>query len=181
MYRHGGAGGVLFSIFYELVNRVTRLVVLRPAILETAALLEAHLGKLDAYRHGLCSPAELLPFVDDVDIDLSRDFLDYASAQGDSCYAIFDGDMLVSYCWNSTQPTLIEGDLYMGFRKGYSYRYKEFTRPSHRGRRLSSYNHAESLRLCAASSMRGFAGYVEVNNYVSYRMLQRTQHLFPGF
>jgi hypothetical protein len=180
-YRHGGIGGVLFSLFYKLANRLTRLLVFRAAIVEPAAILEAHLGELDAYRHGLFTPAELLPFVDDTENDLTPEFLDYATVQGDSCYAIFDGDVLASYCWNSDKPTLIERDLYMDFRTGYTYRYKEFTRPSHRGRRLSSYNHAESLRHFAAAGERGFAGYVEANNYTSYHTLQRRNHLFPGF
>ncbi len=181
LYVNGGVGGVLFSLFYILVNRFTRLLVFRAAILEAPALIAEHLGRLDAYQHRLCTPAELMPFVADPANDLSKEFLDYATAQGDSCYAIFDGDELVSYCWNSTKSTLIERDLHMDFRDGYIYRYKEYTRPSHRGRRLSSYNHAESLRHFAASGVQGFAGYVEANNYTSYRKLQRTNHLFPGF
>jgi hypothetical protein len=181
LYRHGGPGGVLFSLLYKLVNRFTRLLVLRAAILEPRALTEEHFDRLAAYRHGLCTPAELLTFADDPANDLTRGFLDYAATQGDSCYAIFEGDVLASYCWNSDKPTRIEQNLYMEFRPGYTYRYKEFTRPSHRGRRLSSYNNAEALRLFAASGVQGFAGYVEANNYTSYRTLQRMNHLFPGF
>jgi len=180
IYRNGGLGGVVFSLLYKLANRFTRLLVLRPAI-EPPALLEAHLGCLGAYRHGLFTPAELEPFVNDPDTDLSCEFLDYAAAQGDTCYAIFEGNLLVNYCWNSDKPTWIERDLFMCFRPGYTYRYKAFTRPSHRGRRLSSYNNAESLRLFAGADMQGFAGYVEANNYISYRTLQRKNHQFPGF
>jgi hypothetical protein len=181
LYRHGGVGGVLFFLIYKLVNHFTRLLVFRVAIIEPPELVAAHLGHLGAYRHGFCSAAELAPFVDDPENDLSREFIEYATAQGDSCYAIFDGDLLVSYCWNSDKPTRIEHDLYMGFRNGYLYRYKEYTRPSHRGRRLGSYGQAESLRLFAASGVKGCAGYVEANNCIQYRMLQRMNHRFPGF
>jgi hypothetical protein len=180
LYRNGGLSGVLVSLFYKLANRFTRLLVLRAAI-EPQALLEAHLGCLDAYRHGLFTSAELEPFVNDPDTDLTCEFLDYAAAQGDTCYAIFEGNVLVNYCWNSDKPTRIERDLFMCFRPGYTYRYKAYTRPSHRGRRLSSYNNAESLRLFAGAGMQGFAGYVDVNNYISYRTLQRKNHQFPGF
>ncbi len=179
-YRHGGVGGVLFSLIYKLVNRVVRLRVFRAAITQPPAL-PADLGRLDGYSHGLFSAAELLPFVDDPENELTRKFLAYAIAQGDTCYAIIDGDILANYCWNSGKSTLVDHDLCMDFRAGYIHRYRGFTRPSHRGRRLSSYNHAESLQLFAASGAQGFAGYVDADNYVSYRVLQRVNHLFPGF
>jgi hypothetical protein len=181
LYRHGGVSGLLFSLFYRLVNRFTRLRIFRMAILDTSVPLESQLGQLSAYRHGLFTPAELEPYADDPENDLSREFLDYAAGQGDSCNAVFEGDKLVSYCWNSDKPTLIEGDLHIEFRGGYVYRYKEFTRRSHRGRRLSSYARAESLRQFAARGLRGYDGYVEDYNFVSYRALQRAGHLFPGF
>lgn len=181
IYRHGGISGVLFSSLYKLVNSFTRLVVVRVATIEPRTIVADHLGRLDSFRHGLVAPADLLPHADDPDNDLTPEFLRYAKAQGHSCYAIFDGDVLVSYCWNSDKPTRIERDLAINFRAGYIYRYKEYTRPSYRGRRLSSYNHAESLRLFSASGAKGFAGYVEADNYVSYRSLQRMNHVFTGF
>ena len=181
LYRHGGVTGLLFYLFYRLVNRFTRLRVFRMAIMDAGAPIDAQLGRLEAYRHGLFKPAELEPYVDDPENALTREFLDYAATQGDTCYATFEGDTLVSYCWNSDKPTLIEDDLHIEFRKGYIYRYKEYTRTSHRGRRLTSFARAESLRLFAATDVKGFAGYVEADNFVSYRALQRANHLFPGF
>lgn len=181
LYRHGGVRGMLFYLFYALVNRVTRLRIFRVGILDATAPLDAQLGQLGAYRHALLSPAELEPYVDDPENDLTHDFLDYAAAQGDTCYATFDGTTLISYCWNSDKATAVESDLNIECRPGYIYRYKEFTRRSHRGQRLSSFARAESLREFAAAGMQGFAGYVEANNFVSYRALQRAGHLFPGF
>ena len=181
LYRHGGVGGMLFYFFYHAVNRFTRLRVFRTVIFEASAPIDAQLGQLAEYRHGLYTPAELAKCADDPETDLSPDFLDYAATQGDTCYAIFEGDTLTSYCWNSDKPTVIEQDLHIEFQPGYIYRYKEFTRHSHRGRRLSSYARAESLRLFAASGIKGYAGYVEADNFISYRALQRTGHLFRGF
>lgn len=112
---------------------------------------------------------------------MTQDFLDYAEAQGDSCYAVIDDDTLVSYCWHSDKPTVIERDLHIEFQRGYIYRYKEFTRHSHRGRRLSSFARAEALRHFAGTGVKGYAGYVEADNFISYRALQRTGHLFPGY
>ncbi|KAF0187860.1 MAG: Uncharacterized protein FD165_2875, partial [Gammaproteobacteria bacterium] len=181
LYRNGDVAGVLFSLLYHIVNRFTRVMVFKPSVVAAPALVYAHLDRLRSYRHGLFGAAELLPYAGDPANDLSREFLEYAAAQGDTCYAIFDGDTLASYCWNSNRPTLIERNLYMNYRSGYLYRYKEYTRPSHRGRRLGSYNHAESLRHFATSDVRGFAGYVEVDNYIQYRTLERLNHRFPGF
>ena len=181
LHRHGGVGGVLFYLFYKLVNRFTRLRIFRAAILEASAPVGQQLGRLNEYRHGLVTPAELAPFVDDPENDLTQEFLDYAAAQGHSCYATFDGNTLVSYCWNSDKPTRIEHDLQMEFANGYLYRYKEFTRSSHRGRRLSTYARAESLCSVIDTGVKGFAGYVEADNYICYRALERGGHLFPGF
>src|SRR5690606_25520249 len=127
LYRHGGVAGLLFCSCYRLVNCFTRLRIFRAVVLDASTPVAAQLGQLDTYRHGLFTPAELARYVDDPENDLTQDFLDYASAQGDSCYAIFDGELLVSYCWNSTRPTRIEDSLHMDFRPGYIYRYKEFT------------------------------------------------------
>jgi hypothetical protein len=181
LYRHGGVTGVLFYLFYKTANRFTRLRVFRAAILEASAPIGRQLGHLHAYRHGLYSPAELKPFIDDPENDLTQEFLDYAAAEGHSCYATFEGNTLVSYCWNSDKPTRIEHDLQMEFAEGYIYRYKEFTRNSHRGRRLSAYARAESLCAIADSGVKGYAGYVEADNFICYRALERGGHLFPGF
>lgn len=182
LVRHGGIGGFLFYLCYRFVNRFTRLRIFRMVILDApSAPIGTQLGRLGAYRHGLFTPEELEPYADDPDNDLSREFLDYAAAQGDTCYATFDGDELVSYCWNSEKPTAIEDGLHIECRPGYIYRYKEYTRPSHRGRRISSYARAEALCLAAAAGVSGYAGYVEADNFVSYRALQRSGHAFPGF
>jgi hypothetical protein len=181
LYRHGGVRGMLFYTFYRVVNSFTRLRVFRAVLFEASAPVEPQLGQLDDFRHGLIDAPALASHVDDPDGDLSHEFLAYADAQGDTCYAVFDGESLVSYCWNSDKPTLIEENLYIEFAPGYVYRYKEYTRPSHRGRRLSAYARAESLRRFAAAGVKGFAGYVEADNFISYRALQRAGHLFPGF
>jgi hypothetical protein len=181
LYRHGGMRGMLFYLFYRFVNSFTRLRVFRAVVLDASAPVEPQLGQLDNFQHGLVEPQELAPHVEDPEGDLSPEFLAYADVQGDTCYAVFDGDALVSYCWNSGKPTMVEDDLYIEFAPGYVYRYKEYTRPSHRGRRISSYARAESLRRFAAAGVKGFAGYVEADNFISYRALQRAGHLFPGF
>lgn len=181
LYRHGGVSGVLFHLLYRTVNRFTRLRIFRAAILEASAPIGAQLARLGPYRHGMFTPEELKRFTDNPENDLTPDFLDYAAAQGDTCYAVLDGDELVSYCWNSDKPTAIEDDLRMEFRNGYIYRYKEFTRPSYRGRRLSTYARAEALCSVADSGVQGYAGYVEIDNFVCYRALERAGHRFPGF
>lgn len=181
LYRHGGVGGVLFHLVYGLVNRVTRLRIFKVVTFDVSAPVGPLLGRLEGYRHGLVHPADLKPFAHDTENDLTLEFLDYAATQGDTCYATFEGDKLVSYCWNSDKPTLIERDLHIEVAQGYIYRYKEFTRRSHRGRRLSALARAESLCLLVDSGVKGFAGYVEADNYVSYRALQRSGHVFPGF
>ena len=181
LFRHGGPGGFFFYLCYRLVNRFTRLRIFRMVILDISAPVDNQLGRLGAYRHGLFKPQDLERYADDPDNDLSREFLEYAAAQGDTCYATFEGDKLVSYCWNSQKPTAIEDGLHIEYRPGYIYRYKEYTRPSHRGRRISTFARAESLCVSAVSGVKGYAGYVEADNFVSYRALQRSGHMFPGF
>ncbi len=181
LYRHGGVSGVLFYLVYKLVNCFTRLRIYRMAILESSASVGPQLGHLGGYRNGLFSPAELKPFVDDPENDLTQEFLDDAAAHGHTCNATFEGNTLLSYCWNSEKPTHIEHDLQMEFAPGYLYRYKEFTRNSHRGQRLSTYARAEALCSFAAAGVKGFAGYVEADNFSCQRALAVGHHVFPGF
>ena len=180
LYRNGGAGGLLFCLLYGLVNRATRLLILRVVKVDFDEVKISHLNQLEGYRYGFFKAEQMRPWAEDPDTDLSHEFLDYARAKGDECFAIFDGDLLANYCWCSEDPTLIEEDLHMEFHPGYYYRYKEFTRVSHRGRRLSSYNSAESLRLLRHCGKQGFAGYVEADNIISYRSVQRKNHTFVG-
>src|SRR5690606_32249616 len=127
LYRHGGVRGMLFYCCYRVVNCFTRLRVFRAVILEASAPIDDQRNRLGFLRHGLLDAVELEPCVDDPENDLSHKFLAYAEAQGDTCYATFDGDALVSYCWNSDKPTVIERDLHIEFAPGYVYRYKEYT------------------------------------------------------
>lgn len=181
VFKNGGVSGVLIKIFHKLANRVTRLLVLRTGMIAFDEINTAHLGKLAHYRHGLYPAEQLRGCTEDPDNDLAAAFIDYAAAQGDRCYAIFEGDKLVNYCWTSQAPTMIEPGLRIEFSPDYYYRYKEYTRPSHRGRRLSSFNHAESMQLLSTSGKKGFAGYVEMDNYISYRSLLKMNHTFAGF
>lgn len=181
LYRNGGLTGLLFALAYKLVNRFTRLYILRAAVIGFPEVHTAHLGQLKDYRYGFFSAGQMRPFTRDPANDLTDDFLDYATSKDDKCFAIFEGGVLVNYCWNSLQPTLIDADLQIEFDPSHYYRYKEYTRPSHRGRRLSSFNSAESLNLLAKSTKKGFAGYVEADNYVSWRSLRRKNHRFVGF
>ena len=181
LYRNGGLSGLLFALAYKLINRFTRLYILRAVVIGFPEVNTAHLGKLQDYRYGFFTAEQMRPFTRDPVNDLTDEFLDYAAAKGDKCFAIIENGVLVNYCWNSLQPTLIDADLQIEFDPAHYYRYKEYTRPSHRGRRLSSYNSAESLNLLANSPKKGFAGYVEADNYVSSRSLQRKNHRFVGF
>lgn len=180
MYRSGGIPGILFCMLYKVINRFTRLQVIRVFMAEPHAVNTHHLHRLDDYRFDLLTADELWPYVDDPENDLSREFLEYARRKGDKCSAVFEGDKLVNYCWNSEKPTLLEDDLNVEFPSGYHYRYKEFTRASHRGRRLGPYSSAEALVRLSSSSNKGFIGCVEANNFISYRAQKRKNYSFPG-
>ena len=100
-------------------------------------------------------------------------FVDRAAARGDECVGIFDGDALVSIGWYSRTPTPLSGALVLHFDPAWTYMFKGFTLKSHRGKRLHGIGMTFALAHYTQAGARGLISYVEFNNLMSLRSVER--------
>jgi hypothetical protein len=124
--------------------------------------------------------SQLREFGRDPRNDLSTEFLDAALAKGDECYGVLRGAELVSYSWYSTQPTIASDGLTIHFNSDFIYRYKGFTHPAYRGRRLHAREISRAVRDFQIRGFRGTVAYVESNNFASLRSCYRVGYRHVG-
>ncbi|HEX3765867.1 MAG TPA: GNAT family N-acetyltransferase [Kofleriaceae bacterium] len=125
------------------------------------------------FEHGFLDTDTLRRFSADPRYDLAPEFLDEASAKGDQCYGILDGDRLVSFGWYSMVPTKISDDLRFCFDQRYMYMYKGFTDPDYRGQRLHARGMTLALHRFRERGARGLVSYVDTTNFDSLRSCYR--------
>jgi hypothetical protein len=94
--------------------------------------------------------------------------------KGDCCLQIFHNNSLASYSWMSNHPTMVTPQLEVIFDTGHVYRYKTFTYPHYRGKRLPAFGCAQCLKKYVAEGYKGFLSIVASNNFSSLRMAYRT-------
>jgi len=110
---------------------------------------------------------ELIKFALDPALDLDSDAVAGAYARGDVCFGYLEQDTLVAYTWKSTVPTRAEDGLWVRFGEGYSYGYKAFTLPSHRGRHLQEHLIHASEHWRMSHGSRYNIGYIDLLNLSS--------------
>lgn len=102
-------------------------------------------------------------------LDLSKDFIDEALGRGDLAFGACDGDKLVAYVWRATGAVPLNKEVIIRFGKPYSYIYKSFTLPSHRGLRLAPnlFRYADRQFMQMGYTHR--CAYIDVHNISSLR------------
>ena len=106
----------------------------------------------------LVDAGDMRPFASDPGNALTEPFIDEAVQKGDRCYALFDGDVLMSYGWYSTRSTRlteIVGEPVLHFDMLYAYMYNGFTLPKYRGQRLHAIGMAAALEKYTEDGQRG--------------------------
>ncbi|MGZ3437911.1 MAG: GNAT family N-acetyltransferase [Polyangia bacterium] len=112
--------------------------------------------------------------------EMPRAFVDQALARGDDCVGIFDGKKLVSIGWYSRTPTPISPSLTLHFDAAWTYMYKGFTLKSHRGKRLHGIGMTFALKHYTDHGARGLISYVEFDNLMSLRSVERMGYRLFG-
>jgi GNAT superfamily N-acetyltransferase len=107
------------------------------------------------------------------DLDLSVAFVADASARGDECFVLLDGDRIASYCWFSARETRMIPGYSVRFAEVDRYAYKAFTHPDYRGRGLLGACLAEAMRHYARRGCRGFVTVIERGNVRSLKAFGR--------
>jgi hypothetical protein len=169
--RHGVANTLHFACL-KLINLVLPFRIMRAFRLERPSL--EHASCPPGYAAGFAGAAELARFARDPQNELSPQFIADALQAGDRCYAIVHGDQLAAYGWCSTRPTPVGlPGFVLHFRSGYAYRYKGFTAPQHRGKRLHALGVTHTLLHFLATGSRGIVLYVESTNLDSLKSVRR--------
>lgn len=178
--RNAGALGAVVDVGYRLANKLTTLMVLRTLKVTLHLLKPVPQNDSDGFRHLYLDEPRLRMFARDPVNELTDRFLDEALAKGDRCSAILDGERLVNYVWCSRKPTRITANLLFEFGADWLYRYKAFTIPTYRGRRLHGMNTTMSLRETIGLGVEGFLCYADLNNYSSLRSMYRRGYVDVG-
>lgn len=116
------------------------------------------------------STQELISASTDPDLQLNPDFVNAAIERGDLAFGAFDEELLVSYIWRTVTTAPHTSDLWVRVDQPYCYSYKSYTRPSHRGKRISPAVHLFSDSEMLKRGYKWRAGFVAVENSASLAM-----------
>lgn len=117
---------------------------------------------------------ELLLFLEDPEIPLSKTFVDDAVSRGDICVGAFAGDRLVAFTWRAFRSTPHAHGLMFSFAKPYRYGYHAFTLPAYRGMHLQEALSKITDALCIERGHTHGMAFIEICNYPSLTMTART-------
>src|SRR5579871_266099 len=121
-----GLGSTLHHAAYRAANRLTEVAVWDAVVNTPDMLDESSLPRSDRVRGRMVEAAAMRPYVADPGNLLTDAFIDEATARGDLCYVLLDGDSVASYGWYSTRPmplTEVRGAPTLHFDPSYAYMY----------------------------------------------------------
>jgi len=133
----------------------------------------AFLQDPEGYAGGFIGERALDAFAGDPETALSAEFVRYALAKGDKCFAFVHHGSLRAYGWYATTPTRVSPDLRIHVARGYVYMYRGFTHASHRGRRLFPTGMSRALRHFLSVGYKGMVLYVDATNLDSLKSCGR--------
>ena len=110
-----GVSKTLFDLFYKSVNTITYGKILQGMTVTMDTLDPRYLEGPEHYTYQILTAKQIADFARDPHNNLPAEFLEYADAKGDECYAILDGDRLAAYGWYSWKPTRISKELTLMF------------------------------------------------------------------
>jgi len=176
-----GRRAAFHELQHRIVNRLMPFQVLK-GMIATADGIDQSLLDAGDLNTRFVSRDELIAAtaVPEVAEEMSADFIERATAQGDECYGIFDGRQLVSFGWYSNQPTQISDDLTLCFDRAWMYMYKGYTLRSHRGKRLHGVGMSLALHAYTKRGSRGLISYVRSTNFQSLRSTERMGYQIFG-
>jgi hypothetical protein len=164
--RRHGAAATAYEMAVKALGAVAEFKILRGVFVERPdpAFIEC------PYQPLLLDEAALRRFAGDPANEMSREFIDEATARGDQCYAICDGERLAAYGWYAfgATPIGIPGVL-LHYSPGYVYMYKGFTHADYRGQRLHAIGMTRALEHYLSKGFKGIVSYVESINFDSLK------------
>jgi hypothetical protein len=171
--RRHGIGAALHDVECRVLNKVTRIDILRAMVVEPGDVTDPEMFQAPGYTGRFVETGELEGYARAGEHDLDPDFLAEARRRGDLCHAMFQGDALVSYGWYARQPTPIDDHFVLHFDPAYTYMFKGYTVPAQRGRRLHAVGMCQALHAFGEDGCRGLVSYVASNNFSSLKSTAR--------
>lgn len=162
-------GQFLFKFLIWATQRLIYFKIFRITVLRLADANPAYLAKVPGFAGGYLDHETCRKLASDPTYDLSDSFLDRALANGDKCYAFMQDGVVASYGWYSDKPGMIYDRFQFHYDKTYIYRYRGFTLPRFRGRRLHASGEAAGLKYYEERGYKGMISIVEAQNYDSRR------------
>ncbi len=154
------------DMFLRAVNRLMFLKVYRCLKLEQLSA-EAP-SPAPGYRGEFLDRGFLRKYATLPEYEIAEDFLEQAFIKGDRCYGWLKGDLLCGYQWYSNGPTDTGWHgLMVNFDARYTYMYKAFTHPAHRGKRLFPAGVEAMFKESCSLGYNGIVTLVETNNPAS--------------
>ena len=157
------------TLYKRVMRTVLSILGLRVFLIRTRPLVENQPDPVlpPGVTLRIISRDDLLAATKDPELDLSDDFAHAALARGDTAFGAFEGTTLVAYTWRASHAAPHGEDIWVKDDRPYRYGYKAFTRPSHRGLRLSPaislFSDAEGLKSGYTHSI----GYIETWNWAT--------------
>jgi hypothetical protein len=177
--RHGWPAA-LHDVQCRALNKVMRFEILKGMVVTLADVADPSLFDAPGFHGSFVEPAALERFARAGTHELDLAFLNEAAERGDRCYALFEGDALASYGWYARQPTAIDEHFTLHFDPAYTYMFKGYTLPEHRGKRLHAVGMCRALRALTEEGQRGLVSYVASNNFASLRSIARMGYRIFG-
>jgi hypothetical protein len=156
-----------------VLNKVTRFEILKGMVVEPPDVTDPAMFEAPGFEGRFVPPEDLTPLAQGGEHELDAGFLEQAAHRGDRCYAMFEGQSLAAYGWYSGQPTPIDEHFRLHFDGAYTYMFKGFTLPAHRGKRLHAVGMCRALRAFAEEGRKGLVSYVSSNNFASLKSTAR--------
>ncbi|MDB4969842.1 MAG: Acetyltransferase family protein [Myxococcales bacterium] len=179
--RSFGVKAALRELEYRALNKVLPIRILKgmTAVLDD---VDRTLFDTGGFAVRVAGADELRAAAAEVDWakEMPRSFVDHALGRGDECVGIFDGDALVSIGWYARSATSISDSLMLHFDPAWTYMYKGFTLKSHRGKRLHGIGMTFALAHYTKQGARGLISYVEFNNLMSLRSVEKMGYRLFG-
>ena len=167
-----GLRAAAYNVAYRAANKLTELMILDGVTVSLATLDKKFLEEPKAKEGRFLDFATLKRLARNPELMLTERFIAQAEAKGDRCYGFLEGELLSSYGWYSTKPTLlteVRDDLVIHFNPTYAYMYNGFTHPKFRGQRLHAIGMAKALEALTGEGLDGLVSYVDSANFASLK------------
>lgn len=180
-YKFAGLIGALKHLGYFLANKIMYFDCLRTM---TLSLSDVDSKYLETPSNGMIikflDKEEVLSFAKNPEYDLTPDFLKLALKNEDKCMAILDGDVLASYGWYSTEPSVVTGEFKLNFTEDWVYMHRGYTNHNYRGKRLHAIGMAHATKAFTEEGFLGLTSIVASNNASSLKSVIRLGYRLTG-